>query len=89
MLYHRNSLNEFTHRLLSVPFEDKDELCPVVRRYSVKEVQALFDQFSRVDVTIDYLYGEGYGHLFRLTPRWLYDALSKRWGWHLMISATR
>lgn len=89
MLYHRHSLNELVHRLLGVPFEDKDELCPVVRRYTVPEVHELFRGFSVVDVRIEYLYGEGYGRLFKLTPRWLYDAMSRHWGWHLMISATR
>ena len=89
MLYHRHSLNEGVHRLLGVPFEDKDELCPVVRRFTVTEVRQLFREFSRTEVSIEYLYGEGYGRLFRLTPRWLYDWLSRHWGWHLMIAATK
>lgn len=89
MLYHRHSLNEWVHRLLGVPFEERDELCPVVRRYSVDEVRELFRGFQHVEVGIDYLYGEGYGRLFHLTPRWLYDILSRRWGWHLMISAVK
>lgn len=89
MLYHRRSLNELIHRLLGVPFEDKDELCPVVRRFTVAEVGALFHMFSRTAVSIEYLYGEGYGRLFHLTPGWLYNWLSRRWGWHLMIAATK
>jgi ubiquinone/menaquinone biosynthesis C-methylase UbiE len=89
MLYSRHSLNELAHRLLGVPFEDKDELCPVVRRFTMAEVQELFRDFGRVEVGVDYVYGEGYGRLFRLTPRWLYDLMSRHWGWHLMISATK
>mgnify|MGYP001818169680 FL=1 len=89
MLYHRHSLNEGVHRLLKAPFEDRDELCPVARRFTVAEVRALFGEFSHTEVSIEYVYGEGYGRLFALTPRWLYDELSRRWGWHLMIAATK
>src|SRR5438445_4393376 len=39
MLYHRHSLNEAVHRLLRVSFEERDELCPVVRRFTVCEVR--------------------------------------------------
>lgn len=89
MLYHRHSLNELVHRLLGVPFEEKDELCPVVRRYTRAEIARLFAGWSALDTGVDYLYGEGYGPLFRLTPRPLYDLLSRYVGWHLMIRATK
>jgi ubiquinone/menaquinone biosynthesis C-methylase UbiE len=89
MLYHRRSLNEFMHRLLRVPFEEKGALCPVVRRYTIAEIHDLFKDFSNVRVHIDHLYGEGYGLLYRLTPRWLYTLLSRRIGWHIMISASK
>ncbi|MFT5350889.1 MAG: ubiquinone/menaquinone biosynthesis C-methylase UbiE [Planctomycetota bacterium] len=89
MLYHRHSLNELVHRILRVPFEERDELCPVVRRYTREEIRDLFSQFSTVDIHVDYLYGEGYGTLFRLTPVWFYNFLSKYIGWHLMIRATK
>lgn len=89
MLYHRHSLNEFMHRILRVPFEDRDELCPVVRRYTVSEVRQLFGPFSDVQVFVEYAFGEGYGMLFKLTPLWLHKVLSKHWGWHLMIKAVK
>jgi ubiquinone/menaquinone biosynthesis C-methylase UbiE len=89
MLYHRHSLNEFVHRLVRVPFEEKDALCPVVRRYTTTEVRDLFRDFSSVHVHLDHLFGEGYGMLYRLTPRWLYSLLSRHLGWHIMISATK
>lgn len=89
MLYHRHSLNEFVHRLLRVPFEERDELCPVVRRFTVHEARAMFARFARVDVHSDFVFGEGYGGLFRWTPLPLYRWLSRRFGWHLMIRATR
>ncbi len=89
MLYHRHSLNEFVHRILRVPFEEKDELCPVVRRYTKNEVRDMFSEFSTTDIKVEYLFGEGYGSLFRLTPRFLYDIFSRYVGWHLMITATK
>jgi ubiquinone/menaquinone biosynthesis C-methylase UbiE len=89
MLYHRRSINEFVHRLTRIPFEEKDAICPVVRRFTRAEVRSMFRAFSKIEIECDYVYGEGYGRIFRLTPRWLYDQLSYHFGWHLMIIATK
>jgi ubiquinone/menaquinone biosynthesis C-methylase UbiE len=89
MLYHRRSLNEFVHRLLRVPFEERDELCPVVRRFTRDEVRTMCARFRDVDIHADFVFGEGYGALFRFTPKPLYRLLSRHLGWHLMIRATR
>lgn len=89
MLYNRHSLNEIVHRVTRIPFEDKDELCPVVRRYTIKEINKLFDMFQSVSVKKDFVYGEGYKILFKMTPKPIYNFLSKMMGWHLMISATK
>lgn len=89
MLYHRHSLNELVHRLTKVPFEDKDELCPVVRRYTRSEVRDIFGQFSDVALQLEYAFGEGYGALFRVTPQWVYNWLSRHYGWHIMIRAIK
>lgn len=89
MLYHRHSLNELVHRLLRVPFEEKDELCPVVRRFTQAEVRTMFARFSTVAIHLDFVYGEGYGPVFRMTPSWVYRSLSRYVGWHLMIKATK
>lgn len=89
MLYHRRSLNEFIHRLTGIPFEKKDEICPVVRRFTKTEVHILFAEFSRVSVDVEYVFGEGYGSIYRFMPSWLYRLLSKTLGWHLMIRATK
>jgi len=89
MLYHRRSLNELVHRLLRVPFEEKDAACPIVRRYTRAEIAELFGAFSGVSVEVEYLFGEGYGAAYRLMPAPLYRFLSRRWGWHLMIQARR
>jgi ubiquinone/menaquinone biosynthesis C-methylase UbiE len=89
MLYHRHSLNEIMHRILRIPFEDRGELCPVVRRYTVSEVRELFKQFSSTEISVAYAFGEGYGMLFKLTPLPVHNFLSKHWGWHLMIRAVK
>lgn len=89
MLYHRYSLNELVHRLMRVPFEEKGELCPVVRRFTRAEVHRMFRDFSRVEIHQDFVFGEGYGIVFRLTPAWLHRWLSRWVGWHLMIRAQR
>ncbi len=89
MLYNRHSLNELVHRLVRVPFEERDELCPVVRRFTEAEVAAMFHQFAKTEQSLEYVFGEGYGALFKLTPVWLHRLLSKYWGWHIMIVATK
>lgn len=89
MLYHRHSLNELVHRLVRIPFEERDELCPVVRRFTKAEIRRMFSSYSDVQVHADFLFGEGYGALFRWTPRLVHGALSRIAGWHLMIRATR
>lgn len=89
MLYHRRSINELVHRLTGIPFEEKDALCPVVRRFTRSEVRTMFSKFRRVGIELAYAYGEGYGPLFRLTPHWLYRTLSQYFGWHLMITAIK
>lgn len=89
MLYHRRSLNEAVHRLLRVPFEERDELCPVVRRFTKGEVRNMFSRYRDVRIHSDFVFGEGYGCIFRWTPRPLYALLSRFAGWHLMIRATR
>jgi ubiquinone/menaquinone biosynthesis C-methylase UbiE len=89
MLYHRRSINELVHRLTRIPFEEKGAICPVVRRFTRAEVRSMFRAFNNVEIELDYVYGEGYGKLFYLTPRWLYGLLSRHFGWHLMIVATK
>lgn len=89
MLYNRHSFNELVHRITRVPFEEKDKLCPVVRRFTKKETLKIFSNFSKVEIKLEYLFGEGYGIVFRLFPGWLYRALSGVLGWHIMITATK
>jgi ubiquinone/menaquinone biosynthesis C-methylase UbiE len=89
MLYNRHSLNELVHRIAGVPFEEKEELCPVVRRFTPGEARVLFSDFSDVLLTLDFAFGEGYGAVFRRTPLWIYKALSRHLGWHIMIKAKK
>lgn len=89
MLYNRRSLNKLVHRLVRVPFEERNALCPVVRRFTRAEVQDLFGAFRRVETRLEYAFGEGYGCLFDLVPRPLYDFISRHWGWHIMIEAQK
>ena len=89
MLYNRHSINELIHRITRIPFEDKHETCPVVRRFTYREIYKIFGKFSNVIIKRDFVYGEGYGNVFKLTPRPLYKILSKYFGWHLMITATK
>ena len=42
-----------------------------------------------LDIEVEYLFGEGYGRLFKLTPGWIYKPLSRIMGWHLMITAIK
>ncbi len=89
MLYNRISINGLVHKITGVPFEDRRVLCPVVRRFTKSEVLALFQPFSNVNIKLDYVFGEGYGIIYKLTPRWLYKVLSFFFGWHIMITATK
>ena len=89
MLYNRHSLNELVHRVTRIPFEERDAVCPVVRRFTSRELESMFSRFSDIEIHCDFVFGEGYGAIFRLTPTWLYRLLSKYAGWHLMISATK
>lgn len=89
MLYNRNSINEIIHRVTGIPFEDKTELCPVVRRFSVREVKEMFRRFSDIAIRKEYVFGEGYGILFKLMPKQVYSWLSRYFGWHIMITAKK
>jgi len=89
MLYNRHSINEWVHQVTRIPFEEKNECCPVARRFSRAEIQAMFSAFGRLEMHLDFVFGEGYGFLFRSTPRWLYNVLSRYLGWHWMITALK
>lgn len=92
MLYHRNSLVNFVHWLLRLPYESPRHLkdhCPVVYTFTRKSAARLFQDFSRVEINTDYPLTYG----FRKFTFWVPETVQRlvgRWiGWHLMIRAIR
>ncbi len=90
MLYHRRSLNYLVHRLLNYPFDgNKEDPCPVEHTYTRSEVMKMFRDYSSCKISVDYLFGTGYGIMNNVIPRHLHSLLGKRIGWHLMIEAVK
>ena len=91
MLYHKHSLNNLVHALLSAPFENPKHStkvasdAPVTRRFSKNDVRRMCRMFSEVTIKTEYVYGAGYGIVYKLTPTPLYRLLSRTVGWHLAI----
>lgn len=90
MLYNQYSLNWLAHRLTGVPFDgSRREPCPLEKAYPPRQARAFFRGYSRVDLSVEYLYGTGWGRLNRLVPQGLHRWLGRRIGWHLMIEAVK
>jgi len=95
MLYHRNSLNNFVHWILRMPFDNCQTMqsggkdANFVFRYSKSEVKKMFHQFEKVDVRLEYAYGAGWEPIYSWTPNFIYNLLSRSMGWHIVISAEK
>jgi len=90
MLYNTRSLNWLAHRLTGVPFDgSRRDPCPVEKSYMPGEARRFFANYSATQVSIDYLYGTGWGLANKLMPTFLHRALGKVIGWHLMIEAVK
>ena len=90
MLYHRDSLNFVAHKLLGIPADGpRSDPVPVAYVYSRSQACDLFSQFADVEVSVDYLFGTGWGVVNRLMPTFLHHFLGKYIGWHLMIRAVK
>lgn len=90
MLYNRKSLNYVIHRILNYPFDgSKDVPCPVEHTYYKQQLEEIFRNFSTCDISVDYLFGTGYGIVNSMIPRPLHRMLGKTMGWHLMIVAVK
>jgi len=90
MLYNRRSLNFIAHRLLGVPFDgSKSDPVPVAFSYSADEALGLFEGFSGVSVSVEYLFGTGWGMVNRLLPERLHRFLGRHIGWHLLLRAVK
>ncbi len=90
MLYNRRSLNYVVHRVLNYPFDgSKKDPCPVEHTYSKQQIKELFSEFSTVHVSVEYLFGTGYGLVNAIIPRKIHRVLSRSIGWHLLIEGTK
>ena len=89
MLYNRHSLNELIHQITRIPFEEKHEICPVVRRFTKNETRRMFRRFTHLTQSFEYVFGEGYGKVYKYTPKFLYHFMSRTVGWHIMITAQK
>lgn len=90
MLYNTQSLNWLAHRLTGIPYDgSKDDPCPVEKSYLPFNARKFFKSYSQTHISIDYLFGTGWGVLSKLTPPFIHRALGKVIGWHLMIEAVK
>lgn len=90
MLYNRRSLNFFIHKILQYPFDgSREDPCPVENTYTKEEIIDIFSAYLRCDISIDYLFGTGYGLVNKLLPISIHRTLGNRIGWHLMIEAVK
>lgn len=90
MLYNTLSLNWLAHRLTGVPYDgSRTDPCPVEKSYFPLTAKAFFSKYSESRLTIDYLYGTGWGFANRLVPSFIHRGLGKAIGWHLMIEAVK
>lgn len=92
MLYHRNSLVNFAHWLLRLPYESPRNLkdhCPVVYRLTRKGAAQLFKDFSRTEIHSDYPFTYGFRYFTFWIPKFAQRLIGRWIGWHLMIKATR
>ena len=90
MLYNTRSLNWLAHKVTGIPYDgSKKDPWPVERSYLPSNAKRFFTQYSNTTVTIDYLYGTGWGLLNRIMPTALHRGLGKVFGWHLMIEAVK
>lgn len=90
MLYNTYSLNWLAHRLTGVPFDgSRKDPCPVEKSYPPSEAKRFFTHYKDVQLTIDYLYGTGWGAANKYMPTILHRWLGKLVGWHLMIEAVK
>lgn len=90
MLYHSRSLNQLAHLLTRTPADgNRKDPVPIARTYSKRSARELFDRFSDVSISVEYLFGTGWGAVNKLVPLPLHRWLGRRIGWHLMIEATK
>lgn len=90
MLYNQLSLNWLAHALTGIPFDgSKSDPCPVEKAYLPFQVKSFFKHYATYHLSIDYLFGYGWGGVNRWMPSVVHRALGRVVGWHLMIEATK
>jgi hypothetical protein len=91
MLYNKLSLNYLAHRITRTSFDAgfKGEKCPLEKAYSRNAAREFFRNFSKVTITIEYLFGTGWGKVNDFFPQNLHRMLGRVIGWHLMICAEK
>lgn len=90
MLYNTYSLNWLAHRLTGIPFDgSRKDPCPVEKSYTPGQAKDFFTHYNRVKLSVDYLYGTGWGAANQYMPTFLHRGLGKVIGWHLMIEAVK
>ena len=91
MLYNKSSLNYMAHLLTRTSFDAglKGEKCPLEKAYTKKEALLFFNKFSSTTISIEYLFGTGWGKINNFFPKNLHRILGRVIGWHLMIKAVK
>lgn len=90
MLYHRRSFNYLVHYLLNAPFDgNRKDRCPVEHAYTKTEVRNMFKKFKVTNLEIEYFMTTGYGFIWDLLPKTLHRSFGRKWGWHVIIKATK
>ncbi|WP_028580528.1 class I SAM-dependent methyltransferase [Desulfogranum japonicum] len=90
MLYNTCSLNWLAHRLTGIPFDgSRAEPCPVEKSYMPFSAKKLFKNYTSTHLSVDYLFGTGWGQGNRFMPIALHRLLGRVIGWHLMIEAVK
>jgi ubiquinone/menaquinone biosynthesis C-methylase UbiE len=87
MLYNKLSLNNFVHWITRRGFENAKGQAdaPITQRFTKREILATCSDFHSCNVSIEYLFGAGWGKFYNYIPKRIYHFLSKWIGWHLVI----
>jgi hypothetical protein len=70
MIYTRRSLNYFVHKVLNCAFDGRrKDPCPVEHTYTKPEITDMFKGCSSCKISVEALFGTGYGTVNMITPR--------------------
>jgi SAM-dependent methyltransferase len=99
VLYHRRSWFYLLHRLTGIHIEFEDEDAPIINAYAISEVKDMFARFRNLSITCEYFQPERTHRkgvfplafnsilvpLMRVAP----VKITRPFGWHLVIQATK